>query len=465
MINVSDELQELSDIFARNGERLYVVGGFVRDQIMGLVSTERNDIDLASACKPDKVVKILAKSGFETDAKNKAYGTVIIKGQNRYEYTTFRRENYNMNGEHNPTGVEFVKDIKEDALRRDFTINAIYYDIDNKEIVDPVYGQADIKNKIVRCPGSAEYSFKQDAERILRLIRFINTFGFESTERTLDAALEYKHGIENLSKNRIRAEFDKMLICDTFYPKNKESKYAHAKCLLTIDQMGLWKYILPAIDEISNLRIHDNKGELIYQHLIHTVSVCDPSVRLACLLHDVGKIYTKRHSNSFNFSKEWADIIIEQNLGQEGLLYPKETIEKIKRIVASLDFDRHGFESRKSVRRFIRENWNDFNEICLLKDAIALENTDYTKISIIASRWKAIKRKMEKYQTPIKIKDLDINGNEIINAVPNIKVEKINMLLNKLLDYCLDHPKCNQNAILKELAYNFANKKPEEYYD
>lgn len=465
MINVSDELQELSDIFARNGEKLYVVGGFVRDQIMGLVSAEHNDIDLASACKPAKVVKILSKAGYETDDRNSEYGTVIIKGQKRYEYTTFRRDNYNMNGEHNPTGVEFVKDIKEDALRRDFTINAIYYDIDRKEIVDPVYGQEDIKNKLIKCPGSAEISFKEDAERILRLIRFINTFNYETTERTLDAVLEYRKGIGNLSKNRIRAEFDKMLVCDTYYPQNKESKYAHAKCLLMIDQLGLWQYILPAIGEISNMNIHDDKGEVIYNHLINTVSICAPEVRLACLLHDVGKVYTKSHTNSFNFSKEWADIIIEDNLGQEGLLYPKETIEKIKRIVAALDFDRHGFESKKAVRRFIVNNWNDFDEICMLKDAISLENTDYTKKSVIAQRWQVIKRKMEKFQTPISIKELNIDGNDIIDAVPSIRLEKINKLQNKLLDYCLDHPKCNDKQTLKTLAYKFANKNPEEYYD
>lgn len=465
MINIPDELITLSEIFSRNHETLFVVGGFVRDAIMQRVNLEHNDIDLASSCKPDKVVKMLKDSGFVCDDKNAKYGTVIITGNNKYEYTTFRRENYNMNGEHNPTGVEFVKDIHEDALRRDFTVNAIYYDIDKKEYIDPVYGLEDIKKKILRCPGSATESFRQDSERILRMIRFVNTLGFEVDQKTFEAAVEYKNGVQNLSKQRIRKEFDKMLVCDTFFPGDKATKYAHAKCLIMLGQFDLWQYILPAIDNIFSLKIKDDKGEFIYSHIINCVSVCEPQSRLACLLHDVGKVYTKYHHNTFNFSRDWAEVIIEQNLGQDGLIYPKEQIEKIKRTVMALDFDKHGFESKKSIRRFIRSNLTNFEDICNVKDAIALENTDYTKKSVIAARWKRIYHIMLRSNTPLKMGELKITGNEIIEAIPNIRLEKIKELQSKLFDMCLDRPKLNNTEILKQKAQKYALKHAEEFIE
>ena len=464
-INIPQDLLELSEIFDRNGEKLFIVGGFVRDAIMERYSDERNDIDIASACKPQKVVKILNGTKFATDDKNSKYGTVIITGDRRYEYTTFRRENYNLNGEHNPTGVEFVKDIREDALRRDFTCNAIYYDIERKEIVDPLFGVQDIKNKKIVCPTGGEFGFQEDAERILRMIRFINSFDFMADERTLEAALKYSPGIANLTNTRIRTEFNKMLICDTFYPRNPECKYAHSKCLIMLGQFGLWKYILPAIDEIQDSPILDNKHEPLYIHLINSVSVCEPEVRLACLLHDVGKVYTKEHSNNFNFSKEWADIIIEQNIGREGLAYPKEIVEKTKKIVAGIDFDKHGWTSAKEVRRFIKDNLNIFEDICDLKDAISLENTDFTKKSTIAGRWRRIYHKMVQKHTPMDLKELDIDGNGVIEAVPQIKVEKIGKMLEKLLDYCLNKPYCNQKKTLQNLAIKFVNKNKEEYIE
>ncbi|MBQ8468395.1 MAG: CCA tRNA nucleotidyltransferase [Clostridia bacterium] len=464
-IVVPEEIIELSEIFEKHGEKLYIVGGFVRDAIMEIYSAEKNDIDLASSCKPQKVVQILKNTRFQTDDSNAKYGAVVIYGDKRYEHTTFRRENYNLNGEHNPTGVEFVKDIREDALRRDFTINAIYYDIERKEIVDPVFGVQDIKNKKIVCPAGAEASFSEDAERILRMIRFMNSFGFLADERTLEAALKHSAGVSNLTNTRIRNEFDKMLVCDTFYPYNKESKYAHAKCLIMLGQFGLWKYILPAIDEIQESTILDNKQEPLYIHLINAVSVCEPEARLACLMHDVGKVYTKTHSNNFNFSKEWADIIIEQNLGSQGLGYPKSVVEKTKRIVAANDFDKHGWTSKKEIRKFIKNNLEDFEDICALKDAISLENTDYTKTSTIANRWRRVYHKMIKNNTPTTLKELNIDGNDIIEAVPEIKIEKVGAMLNNLLEYCLNHPKANTKELLKLRAIKVANKNREEYLE
>ena len=464
-IKISDELKELAEIFERNGEDLYIVGGHVRDAILGVKGILKNDIDLCSACKPNKVVKILKNTKFEVDDKNAQFGTTIIYGNKRYEHTTFRRENYNLNGEHNPTGVEFIKDINQDARRRDFTINAVYYHINSGNIIDPVEGVKDINMGIIRTPINSNQSFKEDAERILRMIRFACTFNFLIDEKTLESALQFSSGVQNLSKTRMRLELEKMMYCDTFYPTRKESNFAHARCMILLGKLDLWQYILPALSEIQHSEMKDEKGELLYDHIIKTFSVCVPEVRLACLLHDVGKMHTKQNRNNFDFSQEWSDIIIEKNLGETGLGYSKKIVEETKDIVSALDFDRYGYKTKKQIRFFIRQYNNVFEKICLLKDAIALENTHFTNKSKIAAKWKIVHQEMQTYQTPLSLKELCIDGNDIIECVPEIRLELIGELLNKLLDFCLQHPRCNEKEILVQKVKEIVKKYPNKYFE
>lgn len=462
-IYISDELRDLSNIFENNGEQLYIVGGYIRDSIMRDFGQVKNDIDLCSACRPQKVAKILQGTKFGVDLSNSQFGTVIITGEKRYEYTTFRRENYNLNGEHNPTGVEFIKDINQDARRRDFTINAIYYNISKDQLVDPVGGVEDLQNRILKTPINSFDSFKSDSERILRMIRFACVFNFEIDENVLKNAVELSDCVANLSKTRLRNEFEKMLECDTFYPNRRESVYAHAKCMILLGNLDLFKIILPALDDIKKSNLKDEKGELLYEHIIKTLSICPPQIRLCCLLHDVGKVYSKTTASTFEFNKDWADIIIESNLGIDGLGYPKSKILEIKQIVKNLDFDKYGHTSKKKIRYFIRENFNIFENLCILKDAIALENTDFTSISKIALRWRGVYNKMLLTKTPINLSQLMINGDDIKTAIPSIKKEKIGEILNKLLDLCLFYPMMNEKDILTYHAKKIATRRPKIY--
>lgn len=464
-ISISDELRELADIFERNGEDLYIVGGYIRDAVLGVKGTLKNDIDLCSACRPSKLVKMLSGTKFITDDSNAKLGSVVITGLKRYEHTTFRRENYSLNGEHNPTGIEFVKDINIDARRRDFTINAVYYHINSGNIIDPVNGLQDITTGIIKTPINSDQSFSEDSERILRMIRFACTFNFLIDEKTLQSAVNLSDGVCKLSKNRIKKEFDKMILCDTFYPTRKQSNYAHARCIILIGKLNLWKYILPALSEIQFSNIKDEKGELLYEHILKTFSICDPEVRLACLLHDVGKMYTKQNRNNFEFSKEWADIIIDNNLGSNGLGYAKKIVEETKQIIRELDFDALGYKSKKQVRVFIRLNKNVFDKICMLKDAVALENTNFTNTSKIATRWKRINSEMKYFRTPLTLSQLSIDGSDIIDCLPNIKLEKIGELLNNALDYCLHHPRCNEKEILLQKIKKIVQKQPNYYFE
>lgn len=462
-IYVDDELRDLSNIFENHGEQLYIVGGYVRDSILRDFGKVNNDIDLCGACRPQKLAKILKGTKFKTDLSNAKLGTVIISGEKRYEYTTFRRENYNLNGEHNPTGVEFIKDINQDARRRDFTINAIYYNISKDELVDPVGGVEDLNNKIIKTPINSYDSFSADSERILRMIRFACTLGFEIEEEMLGNAINLSELVSSLSKTRLRNEFNKMIECDMHYPNRIESAFAHAKCMILLGQLDLFKIILPALADIQKSNLKDEKGEDLYQHIIKTFSICPPEVRLCCLVHDVGKVYAKSKYTTFEFNQDWADIIIESNLGIDGLGYPKSVVSEIKQIVKNLDFDRFGYKSKKKIKHFICENVNIFEKLCELKDAIALENTEFTHISKIAQRWKRIYDKMIADKTPLSISQLNIDGNDIISNFPSVKKEKIGEILNLLLEVCLNKSQCNEKDILLHKAKKIISKNPKVY--
>ena len=464
-VKISKELQELAEIFKSNGEELYIVGGYIRDAVMGAVGTFKNDVDLCSACRPNKLVKMLKNTKFLVDDKNAKYGTIVINGQKRYEHTTFRRENYNLNGEHNPTGIEFIKDLSLDARRRDFTINAIYYNILKEELVDPVNGVEDIKNKILRTTINSNQTFKEDSERILRMIRFACTFNFEVEEKTLQGAVKNSRLVANLSKQRLKAEFDKMLICDTFYPKRKQSEYAHVKCLVLIGYLNLWQYIFPAINLVQKCSLVDEKGEHVYDCIMNTMCVCEPEVRLAGLFFNIGKVYAKINDYKVNKSLDWADVIIENNLGINGLGYSKKETEEVKKIIAALSFDKYGFAPKKKVKFFIRENVDVLDKICMLKNAIALENTNFTHTSKIADRWIKIYRKMLIEGTPLNLADLNLDGNDILEKIKDVKENKIGEILNSLLDYCLMHPECNEKDYLLEKTVKMVVKKPNYYFE
>ena len=238
----------------------------------------------------------------------------------------------------------------------------------------------------------------------------------------------------------------------------KQSEFAHARCVILLGQLDLLKYILPVLADIQESNLKDEKGELLYAHIIKTLSVCNPEVRLACLLHDVGKMHTKTSRNNFEFSSEWADVIIDKNLGTSGLGYTKKQVEEIKKTIRALDWDKHGYKSKKQIRLFIRANFDVFEKICLLKDAIALENTNFTSKSKIAGRWRKVYKRMVELKTPIRLSELKLNGNNIIDKFPQIKLTKIGKLLNLMLDLCLHYPGCNEKEILLQKFKYFLRK-------
>jgi len=145
-MKISAELKELSNIFLENKKSLYIVGGYVRDSYLGIQSLIRDDIDLCSNVTPKQLRKMLEDTNFTVNVKNEKFGVMEIVGKRTYEFATFRKEIYE-DESHHPTSVEFINSLEEDARRRDFRINAIYYDIQTGSFIDPLGGLEDLKDR------------------------------------------------------------------------------------------------------------------------------------------------------------------------------------------------------------------------------------------------------------------------------------------------------------------------------
>ena len=210
-MKISKSLQKLAKEFEKKNRHLYIVGGFVRDSLLGY---SPQDIDITSNMRIEEVETICEKLKYKCKIINKHLGTLLISTpKEKYEYTTFRKESYT-SGKHSPDEVEFVDDIRLDALRRDITINAIYYDIVNDEIIDLLGGRKDLEQGIIRTCNDPMITLKDDGLRILRCIRFASTFNFQFDKKTYLGLKRFRQNLLNISKERILKELKLMVVAD-----------------------------------------------------------------------------------------------------------------------------------------------------------------------------------------------------------------------------------------------------------
>lgn len=201
-----DDALKILNIIDGNGFQAYIVGGFVRDYLLGRKSS---DVDISTNARPDDI-----KCMFSFAASNKYGVSVVNYNGNKYEITTFRKDANYVNNRW-PSSISFVNTLEEDAKRRDFTINCIYMDKD-KKLIDPFNGVHDLNNHIVKCVGNPDVKFKEDALRILRCIRFASLLNFKIDSDTVDAIKNNKDLLKNISYDRKKDELNKIF---KFNPK------------------------------------------------------------------------------------------------------------------------------------------------------------------------------------------------------------------------------------------------------
>ena len=243
-LNIPSDIKKLHKLFKKNGKQLYVVGGAVRDAILG---KSPKDFDLTTDAKPDEVLGIAKQGGFKSVEVGKQFGVVIVGG---HEIATFRKD---IGKGRRPDAVDFT-DIKGDVKRRDLTINALFYDIGKKQIVDLVGGIADLKKKKIRTVGKADERFDEDPLRRLRAVRFAGSVGGRMTKDTW-AALKQNSDISGVSAERIRDEFIKGVT----KAKNVPNYFKMLKTL------GMFKQIFPGLSVLHrNLKTNDYKLQIAY---------------------------------------------------------------------------------------------------------------------------------------------------------------------------------------------------------
>ena len=247
-LNIPSDIKKLHKLFKKNGKQLYVVGGAVRDAILG---KSPKDFDLTTDAKPDEVLDIAKQGGFKSVEVGKQFGVVIIGG---HEIATFRKD---IGKGRRPDSVDFT-DIKGDVKRRDLTINALFYDIGKKQIVDLVGGIADLKKKQIRTVGKAEDRFDEDPLRKLRAVRFAGSVGGKMTKDTW-SALKQNSDISGVSAERIRDEFIKGVT----KAKNVPNYFKMLK------KLGMFKQIFPGLS-ILNRKLNTNDYKLQIAYMLQT---------------------------------------------------------------------------------------------------------------------------------------------------------------------------------------------------
>ena len=236
---VEEELRALANLFP-TATPLYLVGGRVRDCIVRDMDISETDADICSAIAYDDFVDLVQKAGLQIESGSEKLGTAWVKGrEGRYEYATFRKDSYPVSkGDHIPDKVEFVYDLEQDCLRRDFRCNALYYDIVADKVIDPLDGKKDIEDKILSTVRKPDLVFCEDGLRILRLFRFCSTLGFGIQEDTLQGAIRHASNLNDIKSERIAVEIKRLL----------EGGNAGRALIGTVES-GAMRYVLQRVDE------------------------------------------------------------------------------------------------------------------------------------------------------------------------------------------------------------------------
>ena len=464
MIKISAELKELAQIFKNNNKTLYIVGGYVRDSYLGIQSVLRDDIDLCSSVKPKELRKILENTKFEVSGINEKVGVMAINGKRRYEHATFRKEHYE-DESHMPTSISFISSLEEDARRRDFRINAIYYDILEGTYVDPFGGINDLKNREITTVKVPKIVFNDDPERILRLVRFACALGLKIPEEEMFYAKQNAYKVKFISKYRLRSEFERLLTADQIYPELLYTRDAHFKAMVLLGELDVWQYIMPAMHDMQQTSVHDKKGELIYEHILNCLVNASPKIRLAVLLHDVGKVKTMEQQKNFFGAKEFVEVIVEKNLGIGGLGYPKSVVNRVIKTILGYDFNANCLSSTKTIKKFVFENHDVIENIIEIKNVVKNEFKVYGRRIKSAEKLRKVYNEMLSAGAPFDLRDLKVDGNDIIKEYPHINIENLDDLLDVLLLKTALNPKINSKQELLALAGKVINSKRDYYLD
>ncbi len=406
--------------------RLYVVGGAVRESLADYVRA--TDIDLACDLTPQEITAVLEGTPFSVKPTSPKLGTLkIIKDNVSFEYTTFRTDSYPDGGRHMPDEVKFTSSVEEDASRRDFTVNALYYDPKNEELLDPTgRGLKDLSERVLATVRDPDDVLSEDGLRLLRLVRFSASLGLKIDRDTFLSAKNNARLILDVAPERIRTELDKILVADTVRGIMGAQYYA----LTLMDELGLLSLVLPEIvpcyDYPQNPKYHKYPLD---KHIFKAVRYAPSRLRLVALLHDLGKPSSKLKYGSHLRHGEESERIARDVMNR--LLYPKKVIERTAKIIRYHMFDLRCEADEKTLRIFVQKNCDIIDDLIDFKVADARAKGD-SVVPGSAVRLRKTYEKMKSEGVPFFVSDLKIDGNDLVAR--EIPVEDRGKLLSTILE-------------------------------
>ena len=424
--NIPDVVLEISSKLIKNGYQAFIVGGALRDALLG---SEAKDWDVATDATPD-IIHGLFKEMTLFDLK---HGTVtLVYGGEHYEVTTFRGEK------------GFGHTVEEDLAHRDFTFNAMAYDTVQKGIIDPFGGRADIGNRVVRAVLDPSDRFEEDPLRMMRAIRFSLELGYSIEPETLLAIAAMAGAIDRVAHERIRDELLRILM----------ARRPSAGFNL-LRKTGLLKSILPELLEGYRKRQDNYHKYTIYRHVMESVDAIepDPILRLSALFHDIAKPRVREKSDGrwrfLGHARASAELTREIMMR---LRFSNDFIARVTNLVAHHMFDYRSQLTDKALRRFIRrvgqDNISDLIELRRADDLAHGRGRDFEK-NIDA--FKARINSLLKQSPPLTVSALAVNGHDVMNLLGIEPGPKVGEVLNQLLDIVIEKPEHNQKSELMGL--------------
>lgn len=426
---------------------LYVTGGFVRNRLLELPVT---DSDVCSALTTGEVQTALTGSDFLVRAVYPRMGTMLLEDAtdgSQLEYTAFRTESYAGGGGHTPCEVRFGCTLEEDALRRDFTINAIYCDCLSGELTDPTGGLADLKSRTIRTVTAPETVFGSDGLRLLRMVRFCAQLGFSPEDLTYRAAVAFRGNLMDISVERKADEFLKILDADRKYPALHNAD-GHLRGVRMLMETGMMEYVLPELTlGVGMAQRADFHKYDVAEHSIRAFALVPPHLRLTALLHDIGKpAVFLRKGNFHGHEIEGAEIAYE--IALERLKLPKAHCRRIRDLVAWHMYDLNCRTRENKLRVFLAEHSE------LLEDLFLLKNADYEACGFhtgecpTVTRMRSVLQRMREQGAPNSLKELDLTAADLKQSFPEIPARHYGLILKKLFELAVKIPSLNTRETL-----------------
>ncbi|HHT28544.1 MAG TPA: HD domain-containing protein [Firmicutes bacterium] len=416
------------------GHQAVFVGGCVRDLLLGIAPT---DWDVATSARPEQVRQLFA----HTVPVGIKFGTVMVLNPEAVEVTTFRRDLGSKNSRH-PVQVLFTDSLTEDLARRDFTINALAWDPITDTHIDPFGGRADLTAQLVRAVGDPMQRFYEDALRILRAVRFACRLDFDIESETWDAVISSAYLTDRLSKERVRDELLKILAVPD-----------PGRGLWMLNELGILQRIIPELRGSERLAQGKRGAPTLLDHLIQTAAACPekPLLRLAGLLHDIGKLTTRQITS--------IGRVVFHGHTQEGARIAGKVMRRLCFDSKSIAYAQwlvqnhmhQGEISRKVLRRWLSaqgETW--IRDLLALRkaDHIASGGSDAPALSKAEADLDAILAN----EQVLKPSDLAVDGHDIMKLLQISPGPAVGQVLARLYEHILENPADNNRASLLDQA-------------